>query len=506
MMNQRILCRLLWGLAAMYSIGAVASESSADCRVGEGAYPTVDPIFESFASEQHIPGMIYGIVRGGQLIHCRALGVGQVDSGQSVTIDTVFRIASMTKSFTALAVLKLRDAGKLSLDDTASRWVPQLGKGARPDADITKIRVSELLAHTAGFVTDDPWADRQLAMPEAEFTKMISAGIPMVRAPGVGFEYSNYGYALLGRIVGNASGIRYQDYVRTQILQPLGMKSSGWQASDIDAKRRAHGYRYEDGAWREEPVLADGAFAAIGGLHTSARDYVAYVGFLLSAWRDRDAADSPILSRQSRRQLALASSHPGLSAARPADPSSCATAGVYGLGMGIYKDCRFDLAVNHSGGLPGYGSYVLLLPDYDVGIFAFANRTYAGVAAPIGRAAARLFDLGVLQKKPAVAPGEALERIKPIVLKMYATGSVRTEPTALADNLLLDRSAEKRDAELRVARTALGECRDGASMSVRHTLSAVMRFPCERGTLAATVVLAPTPTPAVQTLRFAVEQ
>ncbi|MBL8271951.1 serine hydrolase domain-containing protein, partial [Steroidobacter sp.] len=329
----------------MYRVGAQAADSVADCRADDGTYTVVDPLFESFASEQHIPGMIYGIVRGGQLVHCRGLGVGQVESGQPVNIDTVFRIASMTKSVTALAVLKLRDAGKLSLDDTAARWVPQLGKNAGPDADIVKIRVADLLAHTAGFVTDDPWADRQLAMPEVEFSKMISAGIPMVRAPGVGFEYSNYGYALLGRIVSNASGVRYQDYVRSQFLQPLGMKSSGWQAADIDAKRRAHGYRYEDGAWREEPVLADGAFAAIGGLHTSARDYVAYVDFLLSAWGDRGAANSAILSPQSRRQLAQATSHPGLSAARPADPSSCATAGVYGLGMGIYKDCRFDLAV-----------------------------------------------------------------------------------------------------------------------------------------------------------------
>jgi serine-type D-Ala-D-Ala carboxypeptidase/endopeptidase len=503
-MMKHSLSSLVLFLIASPWLGAHAQSATTECVSGDAALAAIDPLFEAFAREQHVPGLIYGVVREGKLVHCKAVGVSNVATQEPVTIDTVFRIASMTKSFTALAVLKLRDAGKLSLEAPAAKWVPELAQSRYPAADAREIRVLDLLAHTAGFVTDDPWGDRQLDMPDAEFSRVVAAGIPFARTPGVAWEYSNYGYALLGRVVTNASGVRYQDYVQREILQPLGMKSSGWEAARIPAKLRAIGYRYEDATWREEPVLADGAFTSMGGLHTSARDYVAYVNFLLSAWVDREAGSSTIVAKHSRRQLVQGTGLPALSLANPADPTSCAAARVYGMGMHSSRDCRFDLAVGHSGGLPGYGSNVLLLPDYDVGIFAFANRTYTPASAVVQRAAARLYDAGVLKKR-SIAPSEALERAQEVVAKIYAAGAVRAVPEALANNFLLDRDAEKRDADLAAVKTTLRNCRSESKMNVKHALSAVMRFPCDRGTLVATVLLAPTLEPSLQVLRFAAE-
>jgi serine-type D-Ala-D-Ala carboxypeptidase/endopeptidase len=214
-----------------------------------------------------------------------------------VTFDTVFRIASMTKSFTALAALKLRDASKVVLDAPAAKWVPEFARSHYPSADARDIHVRDLLAHSGGFVTDDPWGDRQLDMPDRSFAQLVGAGIPFARMPGLAHEYSNYGYALLGSIVGAAGGTRYQDYVRREILEPLGMKASGFAVSAVNPAHRALGYRYEDAGWREEPMLDDGAFTSMGGLHTSARAYASYVSFLLDAWTDRNPASAKIVCK-----------------------------------------------------------------------------------------------------------------------------------------------------------------------------------------------------------------
>src|SRR3970040_980171 len=97
-----------------------------------------------------------------------------------------------------------------------------------PTSDSPRIRVRDLLSHVGGLVTDDPWGDRQQILPEADFTPMLRAGVPFTRAPGTAFEYSNLGYALLGRIVTNVSGRPYKDYVGQEIMRPLGMAATGY--------------------------------------------------------------------------------------------------------------------------------------------------------------------------------------------------------------------------------------------------------------------------------------
>ena len=97
-------------------------------------------------------------------------------------------------------------------------------------------------------------------------------------------EYSNYGYALLGRIVSNVSGKRYQDYIRDTIMLPLGMTSTGYEVMTSPVAERALGYRWQDDQWVREPDMRDGAFGAMGGVETTANDYAKWMAFLLSAW------------------------------------------------------------------------------------------------------------------------------------------------------------------------------------------------------------------------------
>ncbi len=135
------------------------------------AYSKIDEIFADYALDNHVPGLVYGIVSNGKLVHVRGIGVQDLESKRPVTADTLFRIASMTKAFTALTILRLRDEGKLQLDAPAENYVKEMRGWKYPTADSPRIRVRDLLNHTAGFVTDDPWGDRQTPMPEAEFSQ-----------------------------------------------------------------------------------------------------------------------------------------------------------------------------------------------------------------------------------------------------------------------------------------------------------------------------------------------
>ncbi len=367
---------------------AMAAESG---REPPEVLASLDPIFEKFMSDNHVPGLVFGVVTDGKLAYVRAFGVQDTSTNTAVTPDTVFRIASMSKNFSALAALKLRDAGKLAFDAPAERYIPELAKLEYPTSDSPKIMVRDLLSHGAGFVTDDPWGDRQLDMSESDFSKFMVSGIPFSRAPGMAYEYSNFGYALVGRLITNISRRNYAEYIEAQFLQPLGMRATTYDIAKIPRARRATGYRWEKESWREEPALGPGTFGAMGGLATSANDYARYVSWVLSAWPPRDGAEDPILRRSSVREIARPQNFATLIPA--ADPAGCARSAAYALGENSQNDCVLGFHFGHSGGLPGYGSNVLFIPGRNLAVFAFANRTYTPASRAVREAANQLGQL-----------------------------------------------------------------------------------------------------------------
>src|SRR5450631_2411603 len=207
--------------------------------------PEVDQIFRKYVSDRKIPGMVWGVVIDGRLAHVESAGVRERTSNSRITASTVFRIASMTKSFTALAILKLRDEGKLSLEDPVAKWLPEFARMELPTRDTAPLRIRQLLSHSAGFPEDNPWGDQQLAATDADLSKWLRRGIPFSTAPGTRYEYSNYAFGLLGRIVTKASGIPYEKYIRSEILAKLHMDSSKLEFSQVPPGNRAVGYRFQ---------------------------------------------------------------------------------------------------------------------------------------------------------------------------------------------------------------------------------------------------------------------
>lgn len=479
---------VLLGIGAAAPVELLASEAAAPTD-----YAIADKVFDEYRLDAHVPGLVYGIVKDGKLVHIGTQGIQDTDSARPVTPDTLFRIASMTKAFTALTILKLRDDGLVRLDAPASDYVPELRDWKYPTEDSPRIRVRDLLNHRAGFVTDDPWGDRQTPLPEEDFTRLLKDGVPFSTPPGTRFEYSNLGYALLGRIITNVSGQPFEATITRTLLKPLGMNASGFVADAAPKDQRALGYRWENDSWKLEPTLGPGAFGAMGGLQTSANDYAKWVSFLLSAWPPRDGPDGGPVRRASVRELADGSNLPRLRN-RPARSGTEAIrqAITYGMGMIVSLDDDLGLTISHSGGYPGYGSHVLLLPDRGVGIFAFANRTYAGPAIAVWDAAVALNEAGLLGTERARLVSTELASAYRSAGAMYQAGSLSPGKGLLAMNFLLDRDADAWSSEIGKVKAAAGDCETTAPIQATGAHSGDFTWRCEHGRVAGSLTLSPT--------------
>ena len=446
------------------------------------------------------PGLAWGVIVDGELAASGAVGLREVERSQPATPSSIFRIASMSKSFTALAILKLRDEGRLSLDDAVTKHIPEFSRVAPPTADAPPITVRHLLTHSAGFPEDNPWGDRQLAVAEETLSDWLKSGIPFSTSPGTAFEYSNYGFALLGRIVTNVSGVPYGDYIRSQILTPLGMTSTFWDARDAPADRLAHGYRRAVAPWTRETPLAHGAFGAMGGLYTSVEDLSRYVAFMLDAWPARDAVERGPVRRSSVREMQQGQRHVGLTVFR-ATPDAPLTArtSAYGYGLGAAQDCRFRLVVSHSGGLPGYGSNMTWLPEHGVGVIVLANVTYAGTGAVTRSMIEELAATGALEARRWPASSHLLKARADVVWLVNGWNDDAAAALA-ADNLALDRAMDDRKAEVGRLHASLGTCAPDGDISAENWLRGSFRLRCERGWITVSITLAPTMPPKVQHL------
>ncbi len=429
----------------------------------------------------------------------KGLGLRDVASGTPVDVDTVFRIASMTKSFTALAILKLRDAGKLSLDDPVARYVPEVGTWQLPTSDSGPITIRHLLSHTAGLPEDNPLGDRVLDMTPEGLSAWLKAGIPFASATGSEFEYSNLGFMILGSVVTRVSGRQFQEYVTEAILLPLGMKSTYWSLAAVPKERLAIGYRKDKDSWIAEPMLEDGAGAAMGGLLTSSRDLARYIATMLSAFPARDEPERVPALRRTLREMQAGSGLPGVAVIRqlPGGPL-IGRGSSYGYGLFSVRDCNWGREVQHGGGLPGFGSDMRWLPDHGVGILVLANLTYADASALTRAAMTLLQNTGALKPRQAT-PSPTLVRMARATTDLILDWSDERARTIAADNLFLDESLDERKALIAGLREGLGTCRFG-QLDAENALRGKFRVDCDNGWLNVTMTLAPLQPPRVQFL------
>ncbi len=465
--------------------------------------PELQQLITEHAKAKNIPGIAYGIVVDSELVVSSATGVINIEMESPATPLSAFRIASMTKSFTAMAIMKLRDEGKLSLNDPVSQYIPEMSKVVCLSEDSPTIDIENLLTMTAGFPEDNPWGDRQLHESNQMLIDLIADEVSFSNVPSYKFEYSNTGYALLGNIVSRVSGIPYQGYIKANILQPLGMEQTYWEYDSVPKEQLVIGYRWEDEQWKLEPLLHDGAFGAMGGLITSIEDFSKYVSFHLSAWPPRSDEDTGPVKRSTLREMQTPQFSRLYAKATDFNGDPCAVISGYGYGLGIAEYCNTIKQVSHGGALPGFGSNYVLFPEYGVGIMAFCNLTYTS-PYPFKEIGKILFDSLDLQPRQLPVSDILAERQKQIV-ELIQTWDVELEANILAENFYMDKSREYRMSEIQEVLNKAGDIQNTNEMEPSNQLRGNFKIQAEKGIIDIFFTLTPEKYPKVQRLDVSFE-
>jgi CubicO group peptidase (beta-lactamase class C family) len=462
----------------------------------KAALPLLDALYRDYAISNHIPGFIYGVMLDGRLIHQMTYGTADLETSIPVEPDTRFRIASMSKSFTALAILKLRDAGKLSLEDPVAKHLREFRKVSPPTSDSPVVTIRHLMRMSVGLPQDDPWADRKLAESDAELDELVARGLTFSNPPGIRWEYSNLGFALLGRIVTKVSRQPYQQYITKEIFMPLGMTNTVWEFDRVPGARLAKGYRWEHEKWTVEPMLHDGAWGSMGGLITTLPDFSRYVAMHLDAWPPRDGKESPPAHRATLREM----HRPADIITVPADATIPRVAG-YSYGLSWNQDARGVIWVRHAGGLPGFGSEYRFLPDYGLGLIAFANRTYAPMTVINNKAMDLLITNATLLPRAQI-PSTFLKKRSEQLARILQNWNAPDVTDALSSNFFLDRSAAdwREDTENLIAKT--GPIQSTSAVVPENQLRGKFNLVGTKGSIEVFFTMNPEPAPRIQEVKL----
>lgn len=389
--------------------------------------------FELFRAEKEIPGIAFGLIHEGALVYSAGLGESVVGSGDRPTSNTVFRIASMTKSFTAKAILDLRDQGLLQLDLPITTYLPWTATIGLPIGSAS-ITARDLLTMGAGLPTDDPWGDRQESLPISDFDALVKAGLTFNRSVNTGFEYSNLSYALLGRIISIVTGEEFEKIMMREIFNPLEMPASTFFTDLVPDEFRAVGYTKFASGLTPEPSTKNGAFTPMGGLHSSVNDLAKWVSTYQNG---RIEEQTPYRYAQS-----------GLAKAVNECPERIVVSS-YGFGLFIDDDATLGRFVHHSGGYPGFGSHMRWHTESGWGIVALGNLTYAPMIIACTNIMNHLAQIHLKSSKLKINLSAATQSAM-----IAVNGLVNKWDDAIADewfaeNMDLDQPRAERIAELR---------------------------------------------------------
>jgi CubicO group peptidase (beta-lactamase class C family) len=299
--------------------------------------------------QAHVPGVVVQLVQHGKQVYSAALGVADLTSKQPLQTTDIFQIGSVSKQFTAAAILLLEQQQKLRLDDTLGKFIQGL------PADYAAVTLKDVLSHTAGLpnYTQNPQT-MVLAQQKAELDVVVQQLVkdPVQSKAGQLFAYSNTGYVLLGKVIEVVSGSSYSDYLQQHIFQPLGMKHS-FVVGDKTSAATVMGYSSQQGAQGDQtPRQVDRSWiSAAGAIASTLSDMALWQQGLMSG---------KLLSKSQYQQMIT--------------PATLANGDKvpYGLGFHIYPIAA-QLSYSHEGMVPGFFSFALYLPQQELYAVAFSN-------------------------------------------------------------------------------------------------------------------------------------
>ena len=401
--------------------------------------PTIESIYKMYADKYHIPGYAFGIMLDSALIYSGSGGYIDIDRQIPATCRSMFRIASITKSLTAMAILLLRDQGGLRLDDPVYLYIPEIERQQLTD-DSPSITIRDLLTHSSGLPEDNAWGDSKLAETEQALLSLIRNGLCFSNTNGVAYEYSNLGYTLLGYIIQKVTQIPYQVFIEKNIWDSLGIKYAEWEFTRISADQLAHGYQWNNGEWVKQELLSNGIYGAMGGMITSIESFSKYVAFHQNAWPPRSEFETGPVRRSTVREMHQPWRFNKITLEnKEATNDTTYFAEAYGYGLTRSCDGRGNIYVGHSGGLPGFGCNWTIMPEHGIGVILFANLTYAP-AYEINYCVLQELCNKAKLKQRKLPPSHILKKYKDELIKLIPNWNLARESCMFAANFFKDYS------------------------------------------------------------------
>lgn len=305
-------------------------------------------VVDAFMRQVHVSSVSAAVVRGGDTLLFKAYGLADRETNRAATPTTVYEIGSLTKQFTASAIMRLVEQGKLKLDDDIGQYVPRFPLQGH------HVTIRNLLNHTSGirnYTATSAWRPHWADDLSPDSVPGFVANDKFDFEPGTKEAYSNTGYHLLGLIIENVTGMLYARYVQQQFFTPLGLTQTRYCDSHPTDPRMAKGYSVKDSAFVAASYLSMTIPYAAGALCSTTGDFIAW---------ERAFHSGRVVSAASYREMTTPPSLPG----------GAQTNYGFGLAMGTLAGHR---AITHSGGIPGFSTVQLYLPDDSLQVVVFTN-------------------------------------------------------------------------------------------------------------------------------------
>jgi CubicO group peptidase (beta-lactamase class C family) len=367
----------------MFSIIGAAAAGGAPSTPSTSTAAIDALLAKSFPTDA--PGAVVLVAHAGEVLLRKGYGIANLELGVPMDPKYVFRMGSLTKQFTAVAILQLVEAGKIKLEDEVTTYVPEFSTGDQ------KITLHELLTHTSGIPDYTQQPEWEKLMRQDMSVKDILALVknkPLDFTPGSSWKYSNTGYVLLGAVIEKVSGISYADYVETNIFQRAGMIHSCYDRTERVIPDRIPGYIRTRKDWINAPYLSMTQPYAAGGLLSTVDD--------LWKWQQTLAVGKlvkPALLKMIYSTVRL--------------PDGRSTGYGFGRFLGTVAG---HASIEHGGGIHGFSSYELSVPDTGLYIIVLENAlgNLPVQPADLARRVAKLV-IGQVSPNPFLVPSSVLQ-------------------------------------------------------------------------------------------------
>jgi len=471
-------------------------------RIGElnaGLRGRIEEILKERVAE-HCPSVFATLFQGEENLLEVGFGETRIGAGPP-SPESVYRIASCSKSFTSTMLMILRDRGLLDLDSPISNFVPEFTQAAGEQV-FNPPTVRMLMSMSGGLPSDDPWADRQESISNETLRGFASSGVHLTCAPGTRFQYSNLGYALLGQVVEVVTSRPFREVVQEEIFESLGLNDTGYQKEVVNDDQLARGYRKGIDGWVELAYSGPGAFSSIGGLFSSGRDLTRWVRWFAIANEESSSVAGPLSidSRREMQQIVTVIDHGDDLAATRSSPDR-----YYGYGFGLFSeyDKRYGHFVSHSGGYPGFSSHMRWHVPTGLGVVVLENATYSGAWTTATRLIEQVLD-DMDFHVPNVEVWSITTQKAELANSLIRKWDDKLLAQIFEPNVALDTPFSERRQDIEGLINELGGLSESVDMQIKvdrsdSPLHMIWTIPAEQGSLTCEIRLSPITPSLVQT-------